>query len=109
MMSDITLFLRKCQAVSCGGFCRFAACRVAAKRLFLGMVIIHFEDAEMEKKALEFLAGRCSFKTWESGDLMLPEPAVGELAARGIVFQSKGPATYEHFLPSIRNPVASAV
>jgi hypothetical protein len=73
------------------------------------MVIIHFEDADTEKKALEFLVGRCSFKTWDNGDLMLPEPALGELAAQGITFRSKGPATYEHFLPSLRNPVASTV
>ena len=73
------------------------------------MVIIHFEDAEMEKKALDFLVGRCSFKTWDNGDLMLPEPALGELAAQGITFRSKGPATYEHFLPPLRNSVASTV
>jgi hypothetical protein len=73
------------------------------------MVIINFEDAAMEKKALEFLVGRCSFKTWDNGDLMLPEPALGELAAHGITFRSKGPATYEHFLPSVRNSVASTV
>jgi hypothetical protein len=71
------------------------------------MVIIHFEDAEMERKALDFLVGRCSFKTWDNGDLMLPEPALGELAAEGVTFKSKGPGTYEHFLPSLRNPVAS--
>jgi hypothetical protein len=73
------------------------------------MVIIGFEDAEMEKKALGFLVGRCSFKTWDNGDLMLPEPELGELAAQGINFRSKGPATYEHFLPPLRNTVASTV
>jgi hypothetical protein len=73
------------------------------------MVIIHFEDSETERKALAFLVGRYSFKTWDNGDLMLPEPALGELAAQGLAFRSKGPATYEHFLPSIRNPIASTV
>jgi hypothetical protein len=73
------------------------------------MVIIHFEDSEMEKKALGFLVGRCPFKTWENGDLMLPESALGELAAQSITFRSKGPATYEHFLPPLRNSVASTV
>jgi hypothetical protein len=73
------------------------------------MVIIHFEDAKIEKKALDFLVGRYSFKTWDNGDLMLPEPALGELAAQGVSFRSKGPATYEHFLPAVRNPVASTV
>ncbi len=50
------------------------------------MVIIHFEDAEMEKRAMDFLAGRYSFKTWSNGDLMLPAAALGELAAQGIGF-----------------------
>jgi hypothetical protein len=59
------------------------------------MVIIHFEDAETEKKALGFLVGRFSFKTWDNGDLMLLGPALGELAAQGFTFRTKGPATYE--------------
>jgi len=71
------------------------------------MVIIHFEDSETEKKALAFLVGRYSFKTWDNGDLMLPEPALGELAAQDITFRGKGPATYEHFLPSIRRSVCT--
>jgi len=73
------------------------------------MVILHIEDAEMEEKALGFLAGRYSFKTWDNRDLMLPEPALGELAAQGISFRSKGPATYEHFLAPLRNSLALTV
>ena len=57
------------------------------------MVIIQFEDAEMEKKALGFLAGRCSFKTWDNGDLMLPETTLGELAAQGIVLEDSPAGT----------------
>jgi len=59
------------------------------------MVIIRFDDSETEKKAMDYLVGRHSFKTWANGDLMLPEPALGELAAEGIVFRVKGPANYE--------------
>ncbi len=73
------------------------------------MVIISFEDAETEKKALGFLLGRCSFKTWNNGDLVLPEPEFGELAAQGINFRSKVPATYEHFLRPLRNSAGSTV
>ena len=59
------------------------------------MVIIRFDDGETEKRALDYLIGRYSFKTWASGDLMLPENALGALAAEGITFRVKGPPTYE--------------
>lgn len=59
------------------------------------MVIIQFEDSETEKRALDFLVGRYSFKTWANGDLMLPEAALGQLAVEGIPFRAKGRATYE--------------
>ena len=73
------------------------------------MVIIRFDDSETEKKAMDYLVGRHSFKTWANGDLMVPEPALGELAAEGIVFRVKGPANYEHFLPALRNPATAPV
>ena len=73
------------------------------------MVIIRFDDSETEKRAMDYLVGRHSFKTWANGDLMVPEPALGELAAEGIVFRVKGPANYEHFLPAVRNPAAAPV
>ena len=72
------------------------------------MVIIHFDDTELEKKALDFLVGRYSFKTWANGDLMLPELALGQLASEGILFRVKGPAKYEHFLPSFRDPASTS-
>jgi len=71
------------------------------------MVIIRFDDHETEKKALDFMVGRYSFKTWANGDLMVPELALGTLAAEGIGFRVKGPATYEHFLPALRNPASA--
>jgi hypothetical protein len=73
------------------------------------MIIIQFEDEETEAKALDFLIGRFAFKTWENGDLMLPEEALGKLAAQGIPFHVQGPATYEHFLPAIRDSIAQTV
>ena len=57
------------------------------------MVIIQFDDAETEKRALDHLVGRYSFKTWASGELMVPEPALGVLAAENIAFRVNGPAT----------------
>jgi hypothetical protein len=73
------------------------------------MVIIRFDDSEAEKLALDYLIGRYSFKTWSNGDLMVPEPALGELAAEGIAFKAQGPATYEHFLPALRDSSATPV
>ena len=73
------------------------------------MVIIRFDDTETEKKALDFLIGRFSFKTWANGDLMLPEPALGHLASEGICFHVKGRATYEHYLPALRNSTPAPV
>jgi hypothetical protein len=73
------------------------------------MVIIRFDDAEIEKRALGWLAGRFSFKTWANGELMLHETVLPYLAHEGIAFGVKGPATYGHFAPSIRNPHPIAV
>jgi len=73
------------------------------------MVIIRFDDAEAERRALGWLAGRFSFKTWTSGDLMVPDGALPYLAREGIPFRVKGPATYEHYAPAVRNPAAASV
>ena len=73
------------------------------------MVILQFDDAIAEKKALGWLAGRFSFKTWAAGDLMIHENALPYLAREGIAFKVKGPATYEHFVPAIRSPAPVAV
>lgn len=73
------------------------------------MVIIRFEDSEAEKRALGWLAGRFSFKTWDNGDLMLHETVLPYLARQNLTFKVKGPATYEHFAPTVRNPDPAAV
>jgi hypothetical protein len=73
------------------------------------MVIIRFEDSETEKRALDYLIGRFSFKSWANGELMLPPQVLGRLAAQGIPFHVQGPATYEHFLPVLRNPAPTPV
>jgi hypothetical protein len=73
------------------------------------MVIIRFDDGETEKKAMDYLVGRHPFKTWANGDLMVPEPALGELAAEAIVFRVEGAAKYEHFVPAVGNPASASV
>ena len=63
------------------------------------MIIIRFPDAETERRALGYLAGRFSFKSWATGETMVPERALSFLAAEGIRFSVEGPATYERLAP----------
>ena len=67
------------------------------------MIIIRFEDEASKRKALGHLAGRFSFKSWASGEMMLPKEALALLAEEEIRFSVEGPATYER-LASLRNP-----
>ena len=73
------------------------------------MVIIRFDDEDAERRALGWLAGRFSFKSWENGDLMLHEQVLPNLALEGIPFKVQCPASYECSLPSIRNSSAATV
>lgn len=66
------------------------------------MIIIRFDDAAAKQKALGHLAGRFSFKSWASGEMMLPKEALALLAGEEIRFTVEGPATYER-LSSLRN------
>jgi hypothetical protein len=56
------------------------------------MIIIRFPDQTTERRALGFLAGRYSFKTWDTGETMVPEAALPHLAVEGIRFSVEGPA-----------------
>jgi len=67
------------------------------------MIIIRFADEASKRKALGQLAGRFSFKSWASGEMMLPKEALALLAEEDIRFAVEGPATYER-LASLRNP-----
>ncbi len=73
------------------------------------MIIIRFADDAAKRRALGFLAGRFSFKSWATGDMMVPPGALSSLALEGIPFQVEGPATYEQLATPVRNPPASAV
>jgi hypothetical protein len=72
------------------------------------MIIIRYPDEESKRRALGYLAGRFSFKSWATGQMMVPENALPALALEGISFIAEGPATYEH-LASLRNPAPVAV
>ncbi len=73
------------------------------------MILIRFPDEESKHKALAYLAGRFSFKSWASGDMVVPEIAVTYMAMEGIRFSVEGPAPYDKLVSPLRNPPAVAV
>ena len=50
------------------------------------MILIRFSDADSKRRALGFLAGRFSFKSWATGEMTVPETALAYLAAEKISF-----------------------
>ena len=73
------------------------------------MIIIRFPDAEAKRRALGFLAGRFSFKSWASGEMMVPDEALPYLAREGIRFQVEGPPKYEQAVPAVRDAAPAPV
>ena len=57
------------------------------------MMPIPFTDSESKRRALAFLAGRFSFKSWATGEIVVPETALAHLAMEGIPFAVEGRAT----------------
>jgi hypothetical protein len=73
------------------------------------MIIITFPDAAAKRRALGYLSGRFPFKSWANGEMMVPEEALSHLQLEGIEHVVEGPATYEHLIPTVRDPSAPAV
>ena len=73
------------------------------------MILIHFPDDASKRRALGYLAGRHSFKSWTTGEMIVPEAALADLAAESISFTVEGPATYERIISTIRGAVAASV
>jgi hypothetical protein len=71
------------------------------------MIIIRFANQEMKRRALGYLTGRFSFKSWATGEMMVPEASLPFMAAEGIQYFVEGPASYERIVPALRNPSAS--
>ena len=59
------------------------------------MILIRFPNPDAKRSALARLARRFSFKSWATGDMLVPEDALAFLAVEGIPFTVEGPATYE--------------
>ncbi len=73
------------------------------------MIRIRFTDLDAKKRALGRLAGRFPFTSWATGEMLVPEGALGFLATENISFQVEGPATYEQITPARRDPAAAPV
>jgi hypothetical protein len=65
----------------------------------------HIEWSE----ALGFLAGRFSFTSYATGEVLVVERALTPLAVEGISFTVEGPATYAEAIPAFRTPPAHQV
>jgi hypothetical protein len=73
------------------------------------MILIRFPNAESKRAALGGLAGRFNFKSWASGEMLVPEDALPFLAVQGVVFTVEGPATYEQNGSAFRGSPSPAV
>ena len=72
------------------------------------MVLIRFADADSKRRALEAVVGEYPFKSWASGEMLLPEEALAKLAREDIPFSFEGSSAYEK-LASLRDPASTSV
>lgn len=54
------------------------------------MIQIRFTSRDEQRKALGWLPGRISFKSWPDGRIMVPDEALSCLAVEGISFVVEG-------------------
>lgn len=73
------------------------------------MILIRFPNIETKRAALGRLAGRYPFKSWATGEMLVPEDALPFLAVEGIVFTSEGPANYEQNGSAFRGSSAATI
>ena len=73
------------------------------------MITIRFPDSESKRRALGFLAGRFSFTSWDSGEVLVLDSALLALAHEGISFTVEGPTTYGQAIPSLRDASPATV
>jgi hypothetical protein len=73
------------------------------------MIRIRFTELDLKKRALGRLAGRYPFTSWATGEMLVPEAALGFLATESIPFQVEGRATYEQITPAPRGPAPAPV
>jgi hypothetical protein len=59
------------------------------------MIRIRFPDDGSKRRAIGFLLGRFSFKSWATRVMLVPEYALSSLALEGILFTVESPAIDE--------------
>jgi hypothetical protein len=59
------------------------------------MVLIRFPNVQTKRRALELLVGEVPFKSWSSGEILLPEDALPRLSREDVPFSFEGSAAYE--------------
>jgi len=57
--------------------------------------LICFPNEDAKDRALELLLGEYRFKSWKSGELLLPEEALPLLARENVPFTFEGTEGYE--------------
>jgi hypothetical protein len=62
------------------------------------MIRIRFNEVDAKKQALGRLAGRFPFKSWATGEMLVPEGALAFLATENISFQVEGLATHNQVI-----------
>ena len=72
------------------------------------MIRIRFPNLDAKKLALGSLPGRFAFKSWASGEMLVPEDALPFLALEGVAFSVEGPARYEQNASAVRDLAAAA-
>lgn len=75
----------------------------------LNMILIRFPNTDSKRAALAQFAGRFSFKSWVTGEMLVPEDALAFLAVQGIPFTSEGPPSYEQIGAAFRSAAPSPV
>jgi hypothetical protein len=74
-----------------GGVRGSGLCPVQAGRRLFIMITIRFPDAASKHRALGYLAGCFSFKSFATGEMLVPPDALPALAQEGIAFHVVGP------------------
>jgi hypothetical protein len=73
------------------------------------LIRIRFPTQDAKRRALGYLAGRFSFTSYATGEMLVIEPALAALAVEGIPFSAEGPATYAEAIPALRTVAANQV
>jgi hypothetical protein len=73
------------------------------------LIRIRFSDQESKHRALGFLAGRFSFTSYATGEVLVVEIALTPLAVEGISFTVEGPATYAEAIPAFRTSASHEI